>query len=104
MSVPSAVGRSASYATLLERRDQGLDIGMLHPLRSVSVQVSRTSAFATVRLGLADVGEAPRHEVAGDGARERGNRYGDLTAAALMAARSSGEIGDHCPDELRAGS
>jgi len=85
MSVPSAVGRSASYATLLERRDQGLDIGMLHPLRSVSVQVSRTSAFATVRLGLADVGEAPRHEVAGGEGGRCSDRYGDWTGALVRA-------------------
>ncbi len=41
-----------------------------------------------VQLALADVGEAPRHEVAGCGARHCSGFYGDLTRALVPIAGS----------------
>ena len=48
--------------------------------------------MTAVRRALADVGEAPRHEVAGDVGRGCAGLYGDLPIAPVLAMIASGEI------------
>jgi len=46
--------------------------------------------MTAVRRALADVGEAPRHEVAGDVGRGCAGLYGDLPIATVLAMIAGG--------------
>ena len=48
--------------------------------------------MTAVRCALADVGEAPRHEVAGDVGRGCAGLYGDLPIAPVLAMIAGGAL------------